>query len=130
MKKTNEVINEHPEFAKLIKSVARNLSKDSYKDVYNYGISGGFSNFIYYSDTIKFWRNNRKQITELLNELADSIGENVLDMIQSFNCLGSEYSIDEIGKCLYGNYSDLNSVQIYNAFAWFAAEEIVRWYFD
>ena len=128
MKKTYEVINEHPEFAKLIRSVARNLDRENYTNVYENGIDGGYNNFIYYSDTVKFWRINRKQITALLLETSDMIGQDVLFMIRNFGCLGRDYTIDEIGKCLYGNFSENNPVQIYNAFAWFAAEEIVRWY--
>lgn len=128
MKKTNEVINEHPEFAKLIRSVGRNLNKENYIDVYNHGIDGGFGKFVYYQDTLKFWQNNRKDITALLLETAEMLGEDVLSMIRNFNCLGSDYTIDEIGRCLYGNYSEKNPDQVYNAFAWFAAEEVVRWY--
>lgn len=128
MKKTNEVINEHPEFAKLIRSVARNLNKGNYIDVYNNGIDGGYGKFIYNRDTLKFWQNNRQQITDLLLGTADMLGKEVLSMIRNFKCLGSDYTIDEIGKCLYGNFSENNPVQIYNSFAWFAAEEVVRWY--
>lgn len=104
------------------------MNREHYVDVHNYGIDGGYGNFIYYSDTVKFWRNNRKQITDLLLETADMMGEDVLTMIRNFNCLGSGYTIDEIGKCLYGNFSENNPVQIYNSFAWFAAEEVVRWH--
>lgn len=130
MKKTNEVIKEHSEFAKLIRSVRKNLDKESFIEVYNHGIGGGYGNFIYYSDTVSFWRKNKQQIILLMEEVADSIGENILEMAQGFGCLGKDYELSEIAKCLYGNYSEKNRVHIYNAFAWFAAEEVIRWFFE
>ena len=31
------------------------------KNVVNYGADSGFSGFIYYSETVKFWRTHKKQ---------------------------------------------------------------------
>lgn len=73
---------------KLINAVIRQLGgRDYLRDVSNHGASGGFPGFTYYTDTIKFFRNNRKEIVELVNEYAQDMGESALDMIAQFNCL-------------------------------------------
>nr|WP_314662065.1 hypothetical protein [uncultured Prevotella sp.] len=123
---------------KLIKAVKRQYGygwddfQDYLKNVSNspYGAAGGFSGFIYYSETSDFWRRNRKIITEQLSELAFSLGENMLQMVMSFRGVkDSDFSEDEVGCALYGNYnSDLD--QIYKVFAWFALEEVASWYSD
>ena len=123
---------------KLIKAVKRQYGygwddfQDYLKNVSNSpcGAAGGFSGFIYYSETSDFWRRNRKIITEQLSELAFSLGENVLQMVMSFGGIkDGDFSEDEVGRALYGNYnSDLD--QIYNVFAWFALEEVASWYSD
>lgn len=87
------------------------------------GAAGGFSGFIYYSETVGFWRKNRAKITALMNAEADAIGEkNALSLCQTFNAL-KDYEPDEIARALYGNYND-DLTQIYNVFAWFVLEEM------
>ena len=119
---------------KLIAAVVKQLGgiqsfEESAPDIANYGIDGGFHGFVYYKDTVSFWRKNKDPITQELKEMADSLGENPLDMIKGFGCLNADYSVDDIGQALYGRYnSDLDI--IYNAFAWFAAEEVARQYVD
>lgn len=123
---------------KLIKAVKHQSGynwddfQDYLKNVSNSpcGAAGGFCGFIYYSETSKFWRKNRKVITEQLSELAFSLGENVHQMVMSFGGIkDGGFSVDEVGRALYGNYnSDLD--QIYNVFAWFALEEVASWYSD
>lgn len=91
-----------------------------------YGAAAGFSGFIYYSDTVSFWRAHRSDIKALMNEEADSMGESVLNMVCGFGGL-KDYETEEIARALYGNYDDdLN--QIYNVFAWFALEEVANAY--
>lgn len=91
------------------------------------GAAAGFSGFIYYVDTVKFWRKNRKAITRYMDELADGIGDaNKLAMVCGFNGL-KDYEQDEIARALYGNYND-ELDQIYNVFAWFALEEVAHAY--
>ena len=123
---------------KLIKAVKRQYGygwddfQDYLKNVSNSpcGAAGGFSGFIYYSETSNFWRRNRKIITEQLSELAFSLGENVLQMVMSFGGIkDGDFSEDEVGRALYGNYNP-DLYQIYNVFAWFALEEVASWYSD
>lgn len=123
---------------KLIKAVKRQYGygwddfQDYLKNVSNSpcGAAGGFSGFIYYSETSGFWRRNRKIITKQLSELAFSLGENVLQMVMSFGGIkDGDFSEDEVGRALYGNYNP-DLYQIYNVFAWFALEEVASWYSD
>jgi len=75
---------------KLITAVKRNLGgdvKQQLKDITNHGISGGFGGFIYYSDTVKFFKNNRAEIIELVREMAQEFGQDPIEFVASFNCL-------------------------------------------
>lgn len=104
--------------------------KQSASDIANYGISGGFGGFIYYTETEQFFRKNRAAIQQLSEEMASILGENVGQMIANFNCLGSgkNYTESDCCKTLYGNRD--NDTQIMNALSWFAAEEVARHYAD
>ena len=74
---------------KLIKAVIRQLGgRDSLQDIANHGIDGGFSGFIYHSDTVKFFKRNRAEIVELVKEMADELGEEPIELVCMFNCLG------------------------------------------
>lgn len=94
---------------------------ESYEDVANHGIDGGFGDFIYYTDTNAFYAANQTAIRNYAASLADDLGENVVDMVQNFGCLGKDYSIDEIGQTLW---SDEHQIQVANALAWFVAEQL------
>lgn len=122
---------------KLIRAViAQHSDKGGFfcsaSDIANYGASGGVSGFIYYTDTCKFYARHRELIKEVASEMANSFGQGIIEMIQGFNCLGTDYSCDEIGQTLYGPKSE-HSTQVANALAWFALEEVARLvndYFD
>ena len=139
MKTLKEVKAEQPkELHTIINAVVNNLnSLDSIEDINNYGIDGGYGNFIYYSDTVKFWRKYRKTITAMLENMADACCIGVLELVQGFNCLGAgygknrqnDYTLQDIGKALYGRYNDELDI-IYNALAWFTAEEVCRMFED
>jgi len=92
------------------------------------GAAAGFSGFIYYSETVKFWRAYRKKITAHMEQLAWELGENVLQMVCSFNGL-KDYDQGDIARALYGRYDD-DLTSIYNVFAWFALEEVANRYAD
>jgi hypothetical protein len=96
-----------------------------YKDVANHGADCGFNGFIYYAETVKFWRNNKKLILESLSQLADDLGENVTDMVKNFSCIKGDFSTDEIAKALYGNYCKEFDL-IYNCLAWYALETVCQ----
>ena len=106
--------------------------KSSLEDVINHGAGVGFRGFTYYSDTIAFFRKNKKHIIMLAENMAEDLGEDVTNMIKGFNCLKDyELSNSQIGKVLYGKFSDSgDNVQIMNALSWFALEEVARYIID
>lgn len=90
------------------------------------GAAGGFTGFIWYSETVAFWRKNRQKIYKLMKEQSEGLGENVLGMVCGFNGL-KDYEAEDIARALFGNYnSDYD--QIYNVFAWYALEEVAFYY--
>ena len=100
---------------------------ESAPDVTNHDISCGFSGFIYHTETLAFTRKNRALIAKLATSQAADFGTGVLEMVQCFGCLGTDYGLEEIGRCLYGRGND---TQILNALAWYAGEEVARAYCD
>lgn len=93
------------------------------------GAAAGFCGFIYYSETVSFWRAHRSKIYAYMEELADGIGENVLEMVCNFGGLKGIYETEEIARALYGNYNSEYD-PIYNVFSWFALEEVAHRYAD
>lgn len=119
----------------LINAVIKQLGnwgdfKESAPDITSYGIDGGFGGFIYYSDTIAFFCKNNTDIIQLVKNMASDLGVSSIEMIQGFNCLGSDYELDEIAQTLYTIDPDEYQTQVANALAWFAAEEVCRSYID
>lgn len=101
--------------------------KDAAPDVTNHGIDGGFSGWIYYVDTIKFYSRNREAIIEMAIDQAEECGIDMLEMIQGFGVFrNNPISKHDIAKALYGKSNDTTTVQ--NAMAWYAAEEVARLY--
>lgn len=95
------------------------------RDIANYGIDGGFSGFIYYSETTEFARNNLEEIKSSLSSLCSELGEDVFESMRSWGCLRSyELTAWEIAEAIYndGEWAD----QVLNALAWYAAEETAR----
>ncbi len=117
---------------KLIKAVIKQLGGGNQKEVLesvcNGGANGGFNGFIYYTDTIKFFKTNRILIQELAENVAEDLGEDSLSLIQTFNCLKDEkFAISEIAKVLYGNDKKSDAAYlIMNTLSWFALEEVAR----
>jgi len=135
MKTTKQVIEASGIPAKLVRSVIRQLGgKEALQDITNHGINGSFNGFIYYVDTVAFFKRNRKDILSLARNMADDLGEDTISMIAGFNCLAgpkgdkAEY-IDSIGRCLYGRITD-DDTDVANALAWFAGEEVARAFCD
>ena len=88
------------------------------------GAAGGYSGFIWYTDTVKFYRKNRARILKLVNYFVDACGEpNTLAVVMGFNSIKGNYSEDEVARALYGRFNE-DLTQIYNTLAWFALEEV------
>jgi len=124
-----QVIKNNPQYKTLINAVYSRIGKDSVQDVVNHGINGGFNGFIYYADTLAFYKRYRKMINSLVFEMADMLGEDTQSMVLSFNCVNTDNDTKhDIAVCLFGgNLRNLkDDVHVPNALAWFAAEEICR----
>ena len=93
------------------------------EDIRNHGINGGFTGFIYYSDTEKFFDDNRYDILSMASEMAQEFGQSVSEMIAGFNCI--DLTTQEVEAFLL-NLDDENETTLKNALAWFAAEEVAR----
>lgn len=121
--------------AALIRAVVKQCGGfDSFKelshDVCNHGADGGFRGFIYYTETCEFFRLNREHIKLALCNMADDLGESMIDMVRGFNCLGKDdYSVDDVALTLFADKRHENT-QVANACAWFALEEVARSYCD
>ena len=102
---------------------------DHAQDITNHGIDGGFSGFIYYSDTEPFAKRNRALIAQMASEQASDFGTGVIEMIRGFGCFrGQTITDEEIGSALYAGKDAGGNVL--NALAWYAGEEVARAYTD
>lgn len=93
-----------------------------------YGAAAGFGGFIYYSETVSFWRKNKAKILRFAEDQAFELGQNIIDMVAGFKGIKDDFTAGEIAAALYGRYSD-DYTQIYNIMAWYCLEE-VAFYFD
>lgn len=117
---------------KLIRATIRQFGgweafKEQAQDVYSHGIAGGFGGFIYYTDTVAFTKQNKSEILLLATDMAEQLDEGgIISFLSGFNCLKG-YTQEEIANGLFNPRSDEQMI-IYNALAWFAAEEVARAY--
>jgi hypothetical protein len=97
-----------------------------------YGADIGISGFIYYSETIAFFKKNRATIASHMERTAAEFGTDIFSMVQGFGVFrnSGKPTPSEVGKALWDSgqsYPELNS--LYNVFAWYALEEVSRtWY--
>lgn len=116
----------------LIRAVVRQIGgwesfKESAADVANHGANGGFSGFIYYTDTIAFFKRNKNNIIELMRHMAQEFGEDSMTMVANFNCLKTEP--ETVADAIY-NSRTKDEENVRNALVWFALEEVARSYVD
>ena len=128
-------INESNIPAPLIRAVIKQSGGwDSFqeiaKDVAEHGADSGFSGWIYYRETMDFFRKNRKAILEYADELASCSGDDVLSLIQGFGIFRTApIRMDDLAKALYTGKGP-EVTRVYNIMAWFALEEVARDYVD
>jgi hypothetical protein len=97
-----------------------------------YGAGIGISGFIYYSETIAFFKANRTAIASHIEHTAAELGTDIFSMVQGFGVFhnSEKPTPSEIGKALWDSsqsYPELTN--LYNVFAWYALEEVSRtWY--
>jgi len=98
-------------------------------DIARHGIDGGFHGFIYYVDTVAFFKRNKKAILAMADEYARDFGySGALELFASFNCMNG-FTQDEIARAIYAGKGACKE-QIINCLAWFAGEEVSRAYYD
>ena len=86
---------------------------------------GGFGQFVYYTDTCKFYQRNKKDIIARLKEQASDFGhKSVTEMVKSFNSC-ADADEDEIGRALFGRPRH-DETTVENCLAWYALEEVAR----
>jgi hypothetical protein len=94
-----------------------------------YGAAKGFPGFVYYSETIAFFRKNRQDIVNNLEQTAAEMGIDVIKLVQSFGVFHNTTppTAGEIGRALWGGSACRDELtQLYNVCAWFALEEIAN----
>jgi len=126
MKTKTQVLKDNSERGTLIKAVIKRIGMGSVRDVANHSIDGGFSGFVYYADTCKFYVRHRKAINQWVKDMAEEFGQGAVEFVQSFGCLKDQDWRDEIGICIYGGKLSDATTQVENALAWFTAEEVCR----
>jgi hypothetical protein len=123
--------------ASLIRAVVRQLGgwesfTEKAADITNHGINGGFSGFIYHTDTEKFAKANKDAILELASSQAQEVGfDSTFAMIRGFGCFKGDTLTDcEIMKALCKGTNPKDGPNILNGLAWYAGEEVARAYCD
>jgi hypothetical protein len=115
----------------LIKAVVKQFGGweaflENVEDVANHGIDGGYSGFIYYSDTVPFAQKPavREAILEQLGEDAHMSGTDVLDMVSNFRAFDA--TCEESLRDLYRYLSETKckGADVPNLMAWYAAEVV------
>lgn len=129
--KEREFINSAPIERRLVSNVIKQFGSwesftESAEDVTNHGIDGGYRDFIYYVDTVKFYNKNKRYILGLLEEQASDLGMDQFEMLKSFKCMEGLSSM-EIADGLFSRDA-LDEVK--NCLSWYAAEEVCRAYVD
>lgn len=99
---------------------------DTLEDVANHGANAGFSGFIYYTETVAFFKKNRREILAMVEEMSEEFGQDPVQFVASFNCLDNDRETRaEIARTLYGSLKKDDHL-VANALAWFALEETAR----
>jgi len=132
MKTKKQVIKEHQDYSVLINAVINRVGMDSIETINGHGMACGFPGFVYYSDTHAFAMRHRKLIIQLLEEEADSFGEDVVSMICNFGIFRNSPADSDDKKQIYRYLGESSCEQsrITNVMAWFAAEEVCHWFDD
>jgi hypothetical protein len=79
------------------------------------------------------WR-NRADIIQIIEQYSDDLGEDIGKMLQSWRCIGTDHKQSELIRSLYRShkpsFEDDTDRTLWNGLAWFAAEEVARWFCD
>ena len=110
----------------LEKAVLKQLGgKESCQDVVNHGAEAGYRGFTYYTDTCKFYKDNKAAIIQLAKDVAADSGDDLLVMISHFGCLKEmDLTPYDVSLALEDKGDKDTITQVQNAMAWFALEEV------
>jgi hypothetical protein len=111
-------------------SVFNDLSTE-FENCAEHGANVGFGGFIYYNETIAFFKANRKDIVSHMEQTAAELGTDIISMVQGFGVFrhSEKPTPSEVGRALWDSKKDLELTSLYNVFAWYALEEVSRtWY--
>ena len=122
--------------ASLVRAVVRQMGGwqafcNQAPSIVQHGIDGGICGFTYYRETEPFAQRNRSAIAEHAREQASDFGTSIVEMIQGFGCFrGAKPTESEVCQALYGGQNYDDGINILNALAWYAGEEVARAYCD
>ena len=112
--------------------VTFNELSSQFENCTEHGANCGFGGFIYYDDTISFFKDNQSDIVAHLENTSKELGMDLFQMVQGFGVFrnSEKPSVIDIGRALWGNNKiQPELTQLYNVFAWYALEEVSRtWY--
>jgi hypothetical protein len=100
-------------------------------EISEHGADCGFSGFIYYSDTIAFYKKHRADIVQHMEQTAAEMGTDIISMVQSFGVFrnSDKPTPSEVGRALWNSKTEDELTNLYNVFSWYALEEVARtWY--
>lgn len=101
---------------------------ESARDIVEHGADTGWAGFTYYGDTCAFVRRNRSRIAECAESMAKDCDYNgVVTFVAMFRCLDGVTESD-VARALYSGGEGDGIMQVENALAWFALEEVCRAY--
>jgi hypothetical protein len=116
---------------KLQKSVLKQLDvslKEFKANISDYrDASAGISGFIYHNETHAFAMKNQSLIVELLNEMADNLGEDVATMVGGFGIFRRDTISKKDKQDLYnflGGNKKTEQGAITNVLAWLCVEQL------
>jgi hypothetical protein len=126
MKTKAEVIRENPDLKTIINAVINKIDLNSVEDINNHGIDGGFSGFIYYSETHSFAMRHRQTIISMLENDAADFGQDIVEMVSGFAVFRNSQMDIEDKKNLYRylGMGRCDQSTITNLMAWYAAESV------
>jgi hypothetical protein len=112
--------------------IAFNELSTQFENCAEHGADIGISGFIYYSETLPFFIENREDIVKHMEQTAAELGTDIITMVQNFGVFrfSGKPTPSEVGRALWdsGNkWEDLTN--LYNVFSWYTLEEVSRtWY--
>jgi hypothetical protein len=95
------------------------------------GADVGFYGFNYCDETIAFFKANRKDIVNHMEETAVELGTDIISMVQNFGVFRNSKppTPGEVGRALWDSKISPDFTTLYNIFAWYTLEEVSNtWY--